>query len=231
MNARRIKPRARGFTLIEVLLSILLLALLTAAAYGAIRTATRAVDRGEALIDRTNKLRVAQEFLRRQLSQALAVPFDRDTTSGQVTSFRGERDRIMWVSTMPGYLGHGGAYVQEIALERGDNGTALVFRHALLNGFELKDGFPDKPGPVTLLEHIGDGRFEFRGLDSNGKLDDWDDEWDKPGPLPLLLRVQLDFERDAQMSWPELVVPLMVDAGAGSAAQEPSFFTPPTGGG
>ena len=53
----------------------------------------------------------------------------------------------------------------------------------------------------------------------------------KPGPLPLLLRVQLDFERDAQMSWPELVVPLMVDAGAGSAAQEPSFFTPPTGGG
>jgi len=228
----RTMPRAaRGFTLLEVLLSVMLLALLSAAAYGAIRTATRAVERGEALIDRTNKVRVTQEFMRRQISQSLALPFDRNEVDGQITSFTGERDRVMWVSTMPGYLGRGGAYVQELSLERGDNGTALVFRHAMLNGFKLREGFPEKPGPVTLIERIADARFEFRGLDTQGRLDDWDDSWDKPGPLPVLLRLKVDFERGSQFAWPELVVPLMVDAGAAGAALEPSFFAPPATGG
>lgn len=222
--------RARGFTLVEVLMAIVLLALLSAGAYAAIRTATRAVERGEALVDRTNKVRVAQELLRRQISQALAVAVVKDAPTGQITTFLGERDRMTWVSAMPGYLGRGGPYVQEIAVERGNNGLALQFRHALANGWDERDGFPEKPGPVTLLERIDDVRFEYRGLDEQGKLGDWEDEWTDPGPMPLLVRIRVDFARGSQLEWPELVVPLMVDAGALGAALEPSFFTPPAGG-
>lgn len=223
--------RAHGFTLIEVLLAILLLALLSAAAWGAMRTATRAVSGGEALIDRTNKLRVTQELLRRQLSQSMAVAFDRSESDGRITNFLGERDRITWVSTMPGYLGRGGLYVQELSLERDGGGTSLVFRHAMLNGFKIREGFPEKPGPVVLLANIADARFEFRGTNPEGRLDDWDDEWDKGGPLPVLVRIGIEFERGARMQWPEMTIPLVVDAGAAGAALEPSFFAPPTGGG
>lgn len=225
------RRRAAGFSLVEVLLAIALLALLSTAAWGAMRTATRAVERGEALIERTNKLRVTQELLRRQISQALAVPFDRDTTDGRVTNFRGERDRLMWVSPMPGYLGRGGSYVQEIALERDGFGNALKFRHAMVNGFELREGFPDKPGPVVLLEGIADLRIAYRGTNAEGRLEDWVDEWDKGGPLPLLVRVEIEFERGSGMDWPPLLVPVMVDPGAAGASLEPSFFAPPAGGG
>lgn len=221
------RTQSGGFSLIEVLLAIMLLALLTAGAFGAIRTATQAVDRGESKIDSTNKVRVAQGFLRQQLAQALAIPFKRDPATGEITSFQGERDRVTWVSAMPGYLGRGGAYVQELSLERGERGVALVFRHAMVNGFDIDEGFPEKPGPVTLIERISDGQFEFRGLDDQARLDDWRDTWDKRGPLPLLMRVRIDFERGAQYVWPDQVIALMVDIGAAGASSEPSFFAPP----
>lgn len=221
------RRRGAGFSLVEMLLAVALLALLSTAAWGAMRTATRAVERGEALIERTNKLRVTQELLRRQISQAMAVPFDRDTTDGRITNFVGERDRMMWVSPMPGYLGRGGSYVQEVALERDGFGDALKFRHAMLNGFELREGFPDEPGPVVLLERITDLRIAYRGINAEGRLDDWVDEWDKGATLPLLVRFEVEFARGSGMHWPPLVIPVMVDPGAGGAALEPSFFTPP----
>lgn len=218
---------AAGFTLIEVLLAIVLLGLLSVGVYGAISTSTRAVRSGEQAIERTNKLRVTQELLRRQVSQALAVAYDRDPGDGRITNFVGERDRMTWVSAMPGYLGRGGPYVQEIGFERDGAGGTLVFRHALLNGFELREGFPEKPGPVVLLERVSDVRIAYRGTTPEGRLDDWQDEWDKSGPLPLLVRIDVEFDRGSGLDWPSLVVPVMVDPGAIGAALEPSFFTPP----
>jgi general secretion pathway protein J len=217
---------AAGFTLIEVLLAIVLLGLLSLGVYGAISTSTRAVRSGELAIERTNKLRVTQELLRRQLSQALAVAYDRDPGDGRITNFAGERDRLTWVSAMPGYLGRGGPYVQQLAFERDGGSGTLRFRHALLNGFELREGFPDEPGPVVLLERVSEVRIGYRGITPEGRLDDWQDDWDKSGPLPLLVRIEVEFERGSGLRWPPLVVPVMVDPGAAGAALEPSFFNP-----
>ena len=47
-------PRSKGFTLLEVMLAIVLLALLLAGTWGAIRTAVHALHSGETAIDRTN---------------------------------------------------------------------------------------------------------------------------------------------------------------------------------
>ena len=52
--------KTRGFTLLEVMLAILLLAMLLAGTFGAVRTATKATQSGEAAVDRINRMRVAQ---------------------------------------------------------------------------------------------------------------------------------------------------------------------------
>ena len=221
--------RQSGFSLLEILLALTLLALLMAGAYAGIRTATRSADGGEALIERTSKLRVTQELLRRQLSQALMLPFDERLGTGERIVFEGERDVVTWVSTMPGYLGRGGAYVQQLRLESDAGGQRLEFRHALLNGYDPEEAPVGDGEPVVLLENIDDARFEFRAMGEDGKLGDWTDDWDKAGQLPLLVRVHVEFARSTRMPWPELVIPLMVDPGAVGAAQEPSFFT--SGGG
>src|SRR5699024_6972764 len=68
-------PGARegGFTLIEVLLAIALVSIIMAMAYGGFRASVRATSSGEAVIEQTNRLRVVQQFMRRQLMQARAL--------------------------------------------------------------------------------------------------------------------------------------------------------------
>lgn len=217
---------ARGFTLVELLLATVLLALLVAGAWSGIRTATRAASSGEELIERTNRLRVAQEFLRRELTQSLALAYEEEVGTGQRLMFGGERDQLTFVAPMPGYLGRGGPYVQQLSFVGGGGGRQLVFHHAMLNGYDAREeSVEQRSEPVVLLDGIRSARFQYRAIDERGELGDWRDDWDKPGQLPLLVRIELEFERDANMTWPELVIPLMVDPTAATASGEPSFFS------
>lgn len=211
---------ARGFTLLEVLVAVSLLALLCLLAFGTLRTAVRATRSGEALIERTDKLRTAQEFLRRQLSHAMPLAFERMEDTGENKVFLAERDSLRFVAPMPGFLARGGPHVQWLAFERGRDGDLrLVFDHAQLNGYD-----PDNPKgeskrePVVLLEGIERGEFEFRALDESGELGDWTSSWDEPQRMPLLVRLKLEFGRDSRQRWPVLEIPLLT---AGYAAMQP----------
>jgi general secretion pathway protein J len=221
------RPRAaHGFTLVELLLATVLLVLLVAGAWSGIRTATRAAASGEDLIERTNRVRVAQEFLRRELTQSLALAYEEEAGTGQRLMFGGERDQLTFVAPMPGYLGRGGPYVQRLSFASGNGGRELVFHHVMLNGFDAREQSLERDSePVVLLDRIRTARFQYRAIDERGQLGDWRDQWDKPGQLPLMVRVELEFERDANMIWPELVIPMMVDPSAATAASEPSFFS------
>lgn len=206
---------AQGFTLIEVTLAILLFALLLAGSYGSIRTATRSIQSGESAIDRMNRLRVAQEFMRHQISRTLPLPFGRDEHTNGNFVFEGSHDAIRFVAPMPGYLSKGGPYVQTLAFKRGGGGRALLFTDEMLNGFDLdgrKSAADDEPS--LLLDQIEEGHFEFRGLDENGELTDWSDRWEDPGITPLMVRVVARMRPEARIEFPTMEIPLMLDASA-----------------
>lgn len=218
----------RGFTLIEILLALVLLALLMTAAYAGFSASNRAVQRGEAAIDATNKVRVTQQLLRRQIGQALTLAFDQDSGTSAPIIIEGSSDELTFVSALPGYLGQGGAYVQHIALESGEGrGQQLVFRHALLNGFDPTESEPWAERPVILLEDIDALVIDYRGLDDEGKLGDWSGEWEKTDRLPLLVRVAIEFNESSRLRWPKLTVPLQLggDAVIGGAALGPGALT------
>jgi general secretion pathway protein J len=218
----------RGFTLLEVLVSITLRAVLLAAALAGIRTATRAANAGSLAADRTNKLRVTQEFLRRELMQALSTPFEQEQTTGKTRVFLGEAEKLVFVAPMPGYLGKGGPYVQQVSIARGPHGNQMEFRHALLNGYrDEKAKKVDEGEPVVLMENIRGATFEYRGLSDTGQVTDWEDSWDRYGAAPMMVRIKVEFEPEAHQTWPEMVVPLMLDPLAAQRALEPQFG--PTG--
>ena len=169
---------ARGFTLLEVMLAIVLLALLLAGTWGAIRTAVHAMHSGEAAIDRTNRLRVAEEFTRHQISRILPLAYGSDDSTGTNYVFEGSANSMRFVAPMPGYLSKGGPYVQTIEFSGNrSGGKQLLFHNAMLNGFDLEAKDPDAE-PAILLDQIEDGHFEFRTLDEEGLLTDWSDEWE-----------------------------------------------------
>src|SRR5262249_4215536 len=111
--------RNRGFTLLEMLLVMVLLAFLLAGAYGGIRAAANAMHAGERAIDRTDRIRTAQEFLRRQFSHILPLAFSQESDTGAMHVFDANAHFMRFVAPMPGYLSRGGPYVQTLELVSG----------------------------------------------------------------------------------------------------------------
>jgi general secretion pathway protein J len=206
--------KSGGFTLLEVLLAVILLGLLIAGAYSGIHASANAMRAGEAAIDRTDRLRTAQEFLRRQISHILPLQFARDDSTGVIHVFDGNARTLRFVAPMPGYLSRGGPYVQTLELAPGKDGLQLRFSDVMLNGYDPTKTRDDPANTVVLLDHIADGRFEYRALDADGNLTDWSSDWRDPEVTPLMVRIDLTMQSGTQMPWPTLDVPLMLNAGA-----------------
>lgn len=227
---------AAGFSLLEVLLAITLLALLLTGAMSGIRTATRAMHAGEQTIERTNRLRVAQEFIRREIGRSLPLAFGQEHGSGANFVFQGEKDFLRFVAPMPGHLSRGGPYVQTLELARGRNGLQLVFTHNMLNGFDLDKLKPDDGQAVMLLDGIRRGRFEYRKFDDQNELEDWKDDWENPSLLPVMVRIDLEMTPESGLVWPAMEIPLILDTSGGvrmfqqRVPQPGQMPNPPSGG-
>lgn len=194
--------RARGFTLIEVVLATGVLAVGLALAFASLRGASRATARAEASAQAEERLRAVQGFLRAQLTAAMPIAFQFDSDTGQATFLRMTPTRLEYVASMPGYLSRGGPYLQTLELVPGPQGQRLVFQHQLIS----TDGpLKAEREPLVLLDGIADARFEFRNIDTNGQAQAWESRWDVSAQLPPLMRLRLRFT-DPARRWPELVV-------------------------
>jgi len=206
-------PRPRrasaGFTLVEMLLAVTLMALLLALAYGGLSAATRASARGQVMLEQTERLRMAHQFVRRELNQMLPLPYGLDDQDQLSVLFEGGGDFAQFVAPMPGYLGAGGPQVQRFELLQGDNGLQLVFTHALWQGFD--PSMLSEQEPVVLLDGLQNGQFEFLGRDENGQPGGWTPGWTDPTSLPMAVRINLGMPEGSRIVWPELTTGVRID--------------------
>jgi general secretion pathway protein J len=212
--AKRIAShRAAGFTLLEVLASLMLLALLLLGVYSGLRTATHSVQSGTAAVARIDQIRSAQQFLQRELAQSMAQPISHNDR-GENIYFVGNEHELLYVAPLPGYLGKLGPQLQSLKLvDEGHGDSSLVLSLALLP----PDGQPPKPvgDPQVLIDHIHGGSFSYRGVDVQGHAIPWSATWPDGRLLPLLVRVQLQLA--GNYDWPLLEVPLRVNPAASGA--------------
>lgn len=199
--------RTAGFTLLEVLAALVLLALLLVGVYSGIRTATHSVSSGTAAIERLDQIRSAQQFLRRELAQSLTQPIGH-TDQGEPIYFVGTAHEMRYVAPLPGYLGKLGPQLQRLQLvDDGHGGLRLELSLALLP----PDGKPPQPlgEPQVLLDHIRDGSFNYRGIDGQGRAVPWTPAWADGRLLPQLVSIELRSQNG--VDWPQLDVPLRVN--------------------
>ncbi len=193
-SPRHTRTRAAGFTLIELLVAMTLVALLMMMVYEGLRTGQRAAER-------------------RQVGRLMPLAYKQDTSNGKLFMFEGDSEKIRFVAPMPGYLGYGGTYVQELELIRDGRYRSLVFRFWLHNGFDEKD-IDESEKPILLLSGIRNGEFRFKGLDPEGKVGDWSSSWEDPQLTPLAIQLELEMSQESRIDWPLLEVVMMVDGGA-----------------
>lgn len=202
--------RAAGFTLLEVLAALVLLAILLVGVYSGVRTAAHSVRSGTATIERIDQIRAAQQFLRRELAQSMAQPIGH-TDRGEPVFFEGSEHQMRYVAPLPGYLGRLGPQLQQLDLQDdGHGGMRLVLSLALLP----PDGSPPKPlgDSQVLIDHLKQGRFSYSGMDAKGQLMPWSASWPDGRSLPQLVSIKL--QPEGTIGWPELAVPLRANASA-----------------
>jgi general secretion pathway protein J len=216
MNRRIPQQRADGFTLVELLLAVTLMSILLGLAYGGMRAATRATERGQEMLEASGSIRSTHQFIRRQLNQMQPLPFEIAPDSAQTrVVFLGDSRRIQFVGPMPGYLGQGGPQVQVLELVPGDDGDDLVFSHALLQEF-VPEHLLERD-PIVLLEDVRSGGFEFLLRDEAGELAGWTASWPVPDQLPVAVSLNLAFNEERQVLWPLMTTGIRVDEAAVSA--------------
>lgn len=225
-------PRHQGFTLMEVLLAITLLGIIMVLAYQGLRTGAATAASGEEAIERVNRLRLTQEFVRGQISRAQPIPFEQDETIGGVV-FEGGPEALRFAGPMPGYLSFGGPYVQTLALVNGDDGVELIFEHRVLTYGPDADAPPeeDEREPVTLISGLKDARFSYLAPpESENGEPEWVEEWNLTESLPLLVRLEGEFREGRNLAWPLLAVAPRVDGGGRTGSRGLQFGPgpPPT---
>lgn len=222
--------KARGFTLLEMLVVTGLMALLVLLGLNLMRSTAAATTKSEAAAQRNEKCRSVQSFIRRQITGALPLAYEFDATNGEATYFFGERDKLQFVANMPGYLSYGGAYLQTFELKRSGENYRLEFQFQQITPDGLLDAERE---PEILLEGIKSGEFAYRTLDDQARPGGWQNSWEVPTQIPLQVRLKIEFS-DAKMHWPELVAAPKLSAVSSNAGNNPGLqpqpFTPNPGG-
>jgi general secretion pathway protein J len=178
--------------------------------YSGISTASRIVRSGDQAIERMDEIRSAQSFLRSELAQALAVPFD-ETDDGDPIVFSGTSRTLRYVAPMPGYLSKLGPQLQTVSLV--DDGRQSYRLEVTLAMLPPDGGAPQPVGePEVLLRGIRKGSISYRGMDDQNRPGDWQESWDDGRRTPSLVRIELDV--GGNIVFPTLVAPIRIDASA-----------------
>jgi general secretion pathway protein J len=196
-------PRAdaRGFTLIEVVLALAILATVVLLGTAALRTGLRSWEAGQRRADAQQEMRALVELLGEAL--AGAYPYrGRGRGTERPVLFEGEAEEVRFVTTAPPLALDGDPVpFHAVVLGLGERGELRLVEHVV----PAEDPFAPGPG-MTLSRAVT--RFRLQYQDGAGA---WQEEWvgrDAEG-LPAAVRLELTVgSGGGARALPPLVVPL-----------------------
>lgn len=198
---------ARGFSLAETLIAVVILTMMGMLTYGALARATRARERSENIALHYHQIRQALERMARELSSAFLSAHrycdePRSQTLFQTRPNGSQGDRLNFTSFSHVKIGADvnesdqnelGYFVDEDpdASEKTESKWALMRREAV-----RIDDEPDKGGEVSVLARgVRKLSFEFYDDKSDQWEDDWDTEsFDQRDRLPMFVSIVLESE-------------------------------------
>lgn len=196
--------RTNGFTLIELTVALVLLALIGSVLYGSLSLAGKSWNRGEAKSQQTDEMRLTEAFLRRTLTAQHPLRFHK--VVGQPLYFLGTSDSLAYAAALPGRAGGGMYYFRVGVVPNGDSSRLTLTRVIPDYAAQRLPPF-DGADYSVLADGIAAVRFGYFGRDP-GSADSvtptWRERWDDPQRLPDLIRV--DVTPLHGLPWPTLIV-------------------------
>jgi general secretion pathway protein J len=206
--------RQRGFTLIEVVLAMVLLATMMVLLYSGIAFALRSWDAADVAGRGTADRRIGENFLRRELTELFPMRW-KDAMAVKV-AFTGDPNRMRFVSTRPVGASLGGLSLVNVEVE-GDarrRQRHLVMRRAMPDDEATDFGPLDKAEqPVILVTHVDSAVFSYFGAENDFTEPKWLDTWTYANRVPQMVRMRIRSEDGSYL--PEMVARVMLGEEAG----------------
>jgi general secretion pathway protein J len=197
--------RLDGFTLIELTVALVLLALMSAVLFGSLGLAGTSVDRGEAKADATSGMRLAHAFLRANLEEQ--HPLRMRKINEFPLLFSGDRDELRYTAALPPRVASGGIWFYRLAVLRDDARAPLVLERSIPDLNSLQAPELREPERSILAQDIASLKISYFGRDpgaNEANTPTWRDRWEDTQRLPLLIRI--DIEPKQGSPWPPLIV-------------------------
>ena|SRR5690242_10510581 len=197
--ARTNPDRNRGFTLIEVLVSLTLMTLIGAVVISGLRTGMETTDRGTRAVRNLQRRQTVLGIIEAQVGGALPMRYSADATKPQMrVAFEGDRTRLRLVSNNSLWDGPDGI-PRWIELDWNDSAGSVPSLR--LREFRVLPPF-NTPESVPLHQSdvLPAARVEFaymrhpRGTELPRWLDSWNPE--NVAELPAAVRIRIDFKKD-----------------------------------
>jgi len=218
---RALRASSFGFTLVELTIALVLLALMSAVMFGSLSFAGRSWDGGEAKAAQVSEMRQTQQFLRGQLSSQ--YPLRERKTVEFPLYFAGAADEMRYAAALPTRVTEGGLYFFRLSIARDGDKSRLVQEQVVADPEIVGDiDFRDAERAV-LAEGIKELKFGYYGRDAGAadtEAPSWRDRWDDKQRLPLLVRIEVTPQKG--MPWPPLLVETMHAPEAGCRAWDPA---------
>ncbi len=199
--------RARGFTLLELLVSMTLLALILTLLFGGLRTGTRVWEAGAERADNLARLQASQGFLRRQIGGLYPLA-ERDRNGPPESSFEGTREHARFIGLLPAHFGFSGFQRIEVGLVDDDDGRHLGVSWQAYGAEEM---LSEEDRRALLIEHVEAVELSYFGAKRRRGEARWEDDWRAAEQAPRLVRLRLSFAHGDRRVWPELVVRTAID--------------------
>lgn len=200
----------RGFTLLETIIAMVVLALIMVLLTGGLRFVTAGWDRGARAAEASETIALVQSTLRREAAAARRLTWQAQPGAKPAATFRGDADRVGLVVADPGFPSEPGLAVAFFYVDVQPGQSILRYSRAR---FDPRLGsFADAKPTDDLILSRGPVayRFDYFGTVPGEARPRWVSPWPDREAPPRLIRLR---SRDAEglAVWPDIVVPLPVD--------------------
>jgi general secretion pathway protein J len=174
----------RGFTLVELIIALAIVGALLVVAFGGLRVAIAAWTQGDERAEAHQHLRGVALILARTLQGATAYRGARGTAPESVILFRGEEDRIEFVTDAPAvpFTVPIAFTAVVVGLGQGDEAGLVVRQRALPNFEPFTEARPVLRDPS--VRHL---RFRYLG-----RGDSWETSWSAEGDAGMPRAIQIE---------------------------------------
>jgi general secretion pathway protein J len=205
----------QGFTLLELLISLSILAVIVVIIFAAFRIGIRAWEKGEAAVDDLQRKRIVLSLIKQQLASIFPKTITKEAK--QQVLFKGDAKSILFVSALALMKENDfGAVLGTYRIIESDEDTeAITFFEtstALMDPETVEENL-DQDAFVTLVPSAKKVVFEYLKKDETDEtLSEWQEAWDPEVDGGLPLAVKMTFQNKAD-EHPIRVITRLADFG------------------